>query len=263
MPSARAWNPGSSEPARLSSSTGSGRVAPGTAPSGRDAGSVSDDTSASSAAPISWSSRRVESCTARYALGVVDRVGVAVADEGSRPAQRLRHASRVTARAVGGSVDQCSSAIRAVLPATHSIRPTSLESATRSRRSARRRVGRPRELLAQARQLGRDGRLRLGIGHAACAGVGKPRHGRDGRGQPAPEVVVPRGRPDHQAGGDAEDAGQRPTHHAGTNGGRRLRPRTPGGRTSATPPSRRSPPGGRRCPRRARRTPPGPWPPPR
>ncbi len=36
----------------------------------------------------------------------------------------------VTARARGGSVDQCSSAIRAVLPATHSIRPTSLESAT-------------------------------------------------------------------------------------------------------------------------------------
>ena len=154
------------------------------------------------------------------ALGIVDRVRVAVADESRRLPQRLRHALRDRPRrgrlrrpVLVGDQGRVTGD---PLDAAHQ-----LGERERSRRSTRRRVGRPRELLAQARQLGRDGRLRLRIGRVAGAGVGEPRHGRDGRRQPAPEVVVPWGRPDHEAGGDAERAGQGPAHQAGTNGGRR------------------------------------------
>ena len=79
----RASRPGSR------TSTGSGRVAPGDVRHPCDAGSVSDDTSASSSAPMSSSSWRVESCTARSAPGSSTGCAVAVADQ----SRRLRAAS--------------------------------------------------------------------------------------------------------------------------------------------------------------------------
>ena len=60
---------------------------------------------------------------------VVDRVGVTVADQRGGPVQRLGDLLG-TASAGASSVVQCSSPIMAVLPATHSTRPTSFERAT-------------------------------------------------------------------------------------------------------------------------------------
>ena len=62
--------------------------------------------------------------------GVPHRMGIAVTDQCGRPMGGSLPPLWVTASAGAGSVDQCSSRIMALLLATHSTRPTSLDSAT-------------------------------------------------------------------------------------------------------------------------------------
>ena len=86
-------------------------------------------TSASRAAIISWSSfaggLRTASIRAGSCTGWPSPSQISAADWCNVSAT-----CSVTARAGIGSVDQCSSPIMALLPATHSTRPTSLDSAT-------------------------------------------------------------------------------------------------------------------------------------
>ena len=75
---------------------------------------------------IEPASRVLERCDL---LRIVDRMCLLVADQGGRCPQGRGHGLRHRERGPG-SVVQCSSPIMAVFPATHSTRPTSLDSAT-------------------------------------------------------------------------------------------------------------------------------------
>ncbi len=78
-----------------------------------------------------------------------------------------------------------------------------------------RRVGSGAELRAQPFERRSHGRAVLGIHrHASGTGVGYPGDGRDGGGEPAPELVVPRRWPEEEAGRNAERPGEQPTEEA-------------------------------------------------
>ena len=128
MPRARAWNPGSSDPAMPSSATGDPATGPPAERGIRDGfahgGHVGTERGVD---------QRVE-----RAGGVLDRRDpFRIVDRVARPSQiraavrcRVSATCSVIARAGLRSTDQCWSPTMAVLPATHSTRPTSLESAT-------------------------------------------------------------------------------------------------------------------------------------
>jgi hypothetical protein len=90
---------------------------------------TTEDTSASSSAVINSSSCSVDSCTASIRAGSVT-AWPSPSQMRAAAWWRVSATFSVTASAGGSSVAQWSSPIMAVLPATHSTRPTSLESAT-------------------------------------------------------------------------------------------------------------------------------------
>ena len=128
IPSARAWNPGSSAAAMLPSSCVAGSAS-GRTSAGSDAASARVETSAASSAAISSSRARVASCTALILVG--SSTGWPSPSQIKDAAWwRVSATFSVIAWAVARPFDQCSSPTMAVLPATHSTRPTSLDSAT-------------------------------------------------------------------------------------------------------------------------------------
>ena len=146
MPSARAWNPGSSEPARSSSPEGS---AGGAVVTDVVSDALSVLTSASSSALISCSSRRVDSCTAIDVRRVLDWVPLAVADEGGGLMERLGH--------LLGDGPRRRGLVRPVLVADHrGVAGDPFDAAHElgdrhgTRGGASRWIGGPGELLAQA-----------------------------------------------------------------------------------------------------------------